>query len=64
MPESLLNKVAGLKPGTLLKKRLCHRCFPVNLAKLLKHLFFRPPPVAASKVSGFTMKAIVSHIFF
>ena len=27
------NKVAGLKPATLLKKRLWHRCFPVNFAK-------------------------------
>ena len=25
-----LNKVAGLSPSTLLKKRLWHRCFPVN----------------------------------
>ena len=24
------NKVAGLRPATLLKKRLLHRCFPVN----------------------------------
>ena len=26
-------KVAGLRPKTLLRKRLWHRCFPVNLAK-------------------------------
>ena len=29
------NKVAGLRPRTLLKKRLSHWCFPVNFAKLL-----------------------------
>ena len=29
---------AGLKPATLLKKRLCYRCFSVNFAK-----FLRPP---------------------
>ena len=29
------NKVAGLRVATLLKKRLCHRCFPVNFAKFL-----------------------------
>ena len=29
----LFNKVAGLKPATLLKKRLRDRCFPVNFAK-------------------------------
>ena len=30
------NKVAGLRPATLLKKRLWHRCFPVNFAKFLR----------------------------
>ena len=30
------NKVAGLRPATLLKTRLWHRCFPVNFAKFLK----------------------------
>ena len=29
------NKVAGLRPATLLKKRLWHRYFPVNFAKFL-----------------------------
>ena len=27
------NKAAGLRPATLLKKRLWHRCFPVNFVK-------------------------------
>ena len=31
-----LNKVAGLRPATLLKKRLWHRCFPANFAKFLR----------------------------
>ena len=30
-----LNKVACLSPATLLKKRLWHRCFPMNFAKFL-----------------------------
>ena len=30
-----LNKVEGLRPPTLLKIRLWHRCFPENLAKFL-----------------------------
>ena len=30
------NKVAGLRPTTLLKIRLWHRCFPVNFAKFLR----------------------------
>ena len=38
------NKVAGLRPATLLKKRLWHRCFPVNFVKFQEHLFFRTPP--------------------
>ena len=37
MCQSLFfNKVAGLRPATLLKKRLWHRCFPVNFVKLLR----------------------------
>ena len=33
------NKVAGLRPATLLKKSLWHRCFPVIFVKFLKTLF-------------------------
>ena len=36
MPDLFFNKVAGLRPATLLKKRLWHRCFPVNFAKFLR----------------------------
>ena len=42
MPESLFTKVAGLRPATifrsanLFKKRLWHRCFPVNFLKFLR----------------------------
>ena len=32
------NKVAGLRPATLLKTRLRHWCLPVNFAKFLRHL--------------------------
>ena len=34
------NKVAGPRPATLLKKRLWHRCFPVNFAKFLRTTSF------------------------
>ena len=34
------NKVAGLKAYNFIKKRLWHRCFPVNMAKLLRTAFF------------------------
>ena len=33
------NKVAGLRPATLFKKRLRHRCFPVNFEKFLRAPF-------------------------
>ena len=33
------NKVVGLRPATLLKKRLRHRCFLVNFAKFLRTPF-------------------------
>ena len=43
------NKVAGMRTATLLKKRLWHRCFPLNFAKFLKKPFsYRTPPVADS----------------
>ena len=45
----ILNKVAGLRTATLLKKRLWFRCFPVNFVKFLKHIFYRTPLVAASE---------------
>ena len=34
--ESLFNKVAGLKAYNLIKKRLQHSCFPVNIAKFVR----------------------------
>ena len=34
------NKLAGLRPSALLKKRLWHKCFPVKLAKFLRTPFF------------------------
>ena len=33
-------KFTGLRPATLLKKRLWHRCFPVNFVKFLRTPFF------------------------
>ena len=48
VPESLFNKVAGLRHVTFLKKRLWHRCFPMNFAKLLRTPFLKSTLVAAS----------------
>ena len=39
--DLFFNKVAGLKPGTLLKKRLRHSCFPGNFAKFLRTAFLK-----------------------
>ena len=35
------NKVAGLRPASLLKKRLWHWCFPVKFLKFLKKSFLQ-----------------------
>ena len=37
------NKVAGLRPTTLFKKRLWHRCLPVSFVKFLRTPFYRTP---------------------
>ena len=39
--NTFLNKVAGLRTATLLKKRLWHRCFPVNFVKFLRTPFLQ-----------------------
>ena len=52
---SHFNKVAGLKAikknCNFIKKRLSHRCFPVNFAKFLRTAFlYGTPPVTASEL--------------
>ena len=39
--SQFFNKVAGLRPAILLKSRLWHWCFPVNLAKFLRIPFLQ-----------------------
>ena len=41
MPEPLFNKVAGLRPANLFKKRLRHKCFSVNFVKFLRTTFLQ-----------------------
>ena len=55
-----LNKVAELRPATLLKKRPWHRCFPVNFAKLVRINFYRTPPLTASP---FDATVISSYLY-
>ena len=45
-----LGKLQVLKPTNLLKRRLQHRYFPVNIAKLLKTVFSIEHLVAASGI--------------
>ena len=50
MPESLFEKVAGLRPATLLKKETLAQCFPVKFCEISKYTFLhRTPLVAASE---------------
>ena len=42
-----LIKLQASRPATLLKKRLWHRCFPVNFAKFLRTPFIIPPMAAS-----------------
>ena len=48
--ESLFNKVAGVRPAILLKKRLWHRCFPVNFTKFLRTYFTEHHWATASRL--------------
>ena len=53
------NKVAALRPVTLLKKRLWRICFPVDFVKFIRAplvKFIRPPLVAASVKHNFMLK--------
>ena len=43
-PSLFFNKVAGLRPATLLKRRLWHRCLPVNFVKFLRTPFLQNTP--------------------
>ena len=52
------NKVAGLRPATLLKNRLWHRCFPVNFAK------FQRTPFSQNTSSGCFYTCEMECLFF
>ena len=54
------NKVADLRPATLLKKRLKHRCYQVNFVKFLRLPFYRIPLVDCLRKLHFILKSIES----
>ena len=43
-------EVAGLKPATLLKKRLSQRCFPMSFEKILRTTLFKMARVVNLKL--------------
>ena len=59
-----LDKVAYHQACNFIKKRLQHRCFTVNFAKLLKALC-RTPPVSASNFNStfLTLRARRTYIY-
>ena len=58
------NKIAGPRPATLLKKRLWHRCVPVNFAKFLRTPFLTEHLwVIASKTVHFQSNYFLFIIF-
>ena len=65
--QNSLNKNAGLRPATLFKKRLRHRCFPVNFVKFLRTPFslntswrLLPNQVTNLKLLGFIWERIAN----
>ena len=59
VPESLFYKVSGLRPATLSKKRLRHRCFPVNFVKFLRTPFLQN---TSGRLLLFTVSDISSDV--
>ena len=62
MLESIFRKLAGLQACKFIKKKLQHRCFPVNIAKYLRTLILMniyewlllsPPDVLCKKMEKF-----------
>ena len=54
VPESVF---AGLRPLALLKKRLWHRCFPVNCAEFLRTHFTESLWATASTIAEICLKS-------
>ena len=49
--ENSQDHPCSLRPADLLKKRLWHKCFPVNFVKFLRITFLRTP--ASARVKSF-----------
>ena len=55
---SFFSKVAGLRPATLLKNRLRHRCFPVDFVKFLRNFFWKA--TVSQNMKAFKVQVISS----
>ena len=55
------NKVEGLRPATLFKKRLWHRYFPVNFAKFLSISFLYN--ISEQLLPQYSITKLASHNF-
>ena len=62
------NKVAGLRPATLLKKKLLHRCFPANFGKFLRTSFLIEHPrwllLSVGKTKTVKLKPLYKLIYW
>ena len=62
------NKVAGLRPATLLKKKLLHRCFPANVGKFLRTSFLIEHPqwllLSVGKTKTVKLKPLYKLIYW
>ena len=66
---SFFFKVAGLRPETLLKKRLQHRCFQVSFVEFFKNTFLKNPSggcfcIKDLLLSNFCNEKSFKQIFF
>ena len=62
--DFLFNKVAVLKAYNFIKKRLQHRCFPVNIAKILRTAFFKRTPLVAATWKRCFKITFLQHYLF
>ena len=64
LPESLFNKVAGVRLATLLEKTLWHRSFPTNFTKYLRTFYLKNPPVDSFfNMFSFELSFVISKVF-
>ena len=55
------NRFAGFRPANLLKKRLCHKCFPMNFVKIPRTPFLQNSSGQLLLNTLFTSVGLVSY---